>query len=506
MRFPADPGENFSGRVSFIIVVASTSHLCYEAPSYGNEVSMARILIIDDDVPFCIGLAEAMQAGGNEVTCAHSLAAGQRLAASEPFDVVFLDVMLPDGSGLDQLSNIRAVPSQPEIIILTGGGTPDGAEMAIASGAWDYIQKPFPLSVIKLHLMRALQYREERQTRKPLNVLKTDGIIGNSALIRDSYDLLAEATSTDVAVLITGETGTGKELFAKAIHDNSRRSGKSFVVVDCAALQGTLIESILFGYEKGAFTGAVQSREGLIKQADGGTLFLDEIAELPLAIQKVFLRVLQEHRFRPLGRQKEIESNFRLIAATNRDLEGMVQAGQFRKDLLYRLRALAISLPPLREHREDVVPIAVYHLEKICKRSGLDTKVFSPDFVEALLSYAWPVNVRELVNALERAVAASASASTLFRRHLPRDIRIQLVRASTVATPVAADEANAPSPQSLPTLKELRTSVYEKAERQYLTDLIKLTAGNIERACGISDLSQPRLYELLRKHKLSTKR
>ena len=198
--------------------------------------------------------------------------------------------------------------------------------------------------------------------------------------MKDSFDLLSEATSTDVNVLITGETGTGKELFAKAIHDNSGRSGESFVVVDCAALQGTLIESILFGYEKGAFTGAVQSREGLIKQADGGTLFLDEMAELPLAVQKVFLRVLQEHRFRPLGRQKEIESNFRLIAATNRDLEGMVQAGQFRKDLLYRLRALTISLPPLREHREDIVPIAVYHLEKICKRSGLAAKVLLPRF------------------------------------------------------------------------------------------------------------------------------
>ena len=466
---------------------------------------MAKILIIDDDEAFCLVLSEAMTIGGNQVACAHTLEAGRRLAAAEPFDVVFLDVLLPDGNGLDQLANIRDVPSQPEIIILTGGGTPDGAEMAIASGAWDYIQKPFPLSAIRLHLMRALQYREERQTRKPLNALKIDGIIGNSAAMRDSYDLLAEATSTDVTVLITGETGTGKELFAKAIHDNSHRSGESFVVVDCAALQGTLIESILFGYEKGAFTGAVQSREGLIKQADRGTLFLDEIAELPLAVQKVFLRVLQERRFRPLGRQKEIESNFRLIAATNRDLEGMVQSGQFRKDLLYRLRALTISLPPLREHREDIIPIAVYHLEKICKRSGLPVKVFAPDFIEALLSHTWPGNVRELVNAIERAVAASASASTLFRRHLPREIRIQLVRASTVTNHPAADTADTSSFQSLPTLKELRVSVYEKAERQYLTELIKLAAGNIERACGISDLSQPRLYELLRKHKLSTK-
>ncbi len=464
---------------------------------------MANILIIDDDEAFCRGLAEAMQAGGSQATCAHTLEAGLRLAAAEPFDVVFLDVILPDGNGLTRLSDIRAVPSRPEIIILTGGGTPDGAEMAIASGAWDYIQKPFPLSVIRLHLMRALQYREERQMRKPHSTLKIGGIIGRSARMRDSYDLLAEAAAADVTVLITGETGTGKELFAKAIHDNSLRAGESFVVVDCAALQGSLIESILFGYEKGAFTGAAQSREGLIKQADRGTLFLDEIAELPLAVQKVFLRVLQERRFRPLGCRGEVESNFRLIAATNRNLAGMVQTGQFREDLLYRLRALTISLPPLREHREDIVPIAQYHQEKICKRSGLAPKVFSPDFIEALLSYAWPGNVRELVNAIDRAVAASASASTLFSRHLPREIRIQLVRASTAAAP--ADEAAAPPPRTLPTLKELRVSVYEKAEREYLLDLLKLTAGSIEQACGIADLSQPRLYELLRKHRLSTK-
>lgn len=466
---------------------------------------MKRVLVIDDDEPFCCFLAEAMADGGTEISSAHTIQEGLRIAASQAFDVVFLDVILPDGNGLDYISNLRAVSSQPEIIILTGGGTPDGAELAIGSGAWDYIQKPFPISVIKLHLMRALQYREERRTRKSSDSLKIDAIIGNSPRMKDSYELVSEAASTDVNVLITGETGTGKELFAKAIHDNSNRTGKSFVVVDCAALQGTLIESILFGYEKGAFTGAVQHREGLIKQADGGTLFLDEIAELPLSVQKVFLRVLQERRFRPLGSRQEIESHFRLIAATNRDLGNMVQSGQFREDLFYRLRALTIALPPLREHKEDIVPIAVHHLEKICQRSGLDTKTFSPDFIEALLSYAWPGNVRELVNAIERAIAASSSASTLFRRHLPSEIRIQLVRAKAGNPMPNNDDADTLSSHSLPTLKELRVSVYEKAEKQYLSELLKMTAGDIEQARQISDLSLPRMYELLRKHRIPTK-
>jgi two-component system NtrC family response regulator len=466
---------------------------------------MARILIIDDDEPFCQLLAEAITIGGNDVRFAHTIDAGKRLVLEEYFDVVFLDVVLPDGNGLDHLSEIRSVSSEPEVIILTGGGTPDGAELAIESGAWDYIQKPFPLSVIKLHLMRALQYREERKTKKPTKILKMDAIIGNSPRMKSAYDLVSEATATDVNVLITGETGTGKELFAKAIHDNSRRAGKSFVVVDCAAIQGTLIESILFGHEKGAFTGAVQSREGLIKQADGGTLFLDEIAELPLSIQRVFLRVLQERRFRPVGGQREVESDFRLIAATNRELESMVRLAQFREDLLYRLRAHTIALPPLRDHREDIVPIAVYHLEKICKRSGLDPKAFSPDFIEALLSHPWPGNVRELVNAIESAVAAALLAATLFRKHLPRDIRIDLVRASTGNQPIAHSETEPASSNHFSTLKELRTAVYAKAEREYLMDLLKMTGGNIEQACGISDLGQPRLYELLRKHKIPTK-
>lgn len=466
---------------------------------------MAKILIIDDDEWFCGVLTEAMAVDGNQIQCAHTIEEGRRIAASDAFDVVFLDVVLPDGNGLDSISEIRAVSSEPEIIILTGSGTPDGAELAIGSGAWDYIQKPFPISVIKLHLMRAIQYREERRTRKPAKALKIDAIIGNSSRMKDAYLLLSEATSTDVNVLITGETGTGKELFAKAIHDNSHRAEESFVVVDCAALQGTLIESILFGHEKGAFTGAVQSRVGLIKQADGGTLFLDEIAELPLSLQKVFLRVLQERSFRPLGGQKEVESNFRLIAATNRDLESMVRSGQFREDLLYRLRAHTIALPPLREYREDIVPIAVYHTDKICKRSGLDAKTFSPDFIEALLSYHWPGNVRELVNAIERAVAAASSASTLFRKHLPPEIRVDLVRASTSSHPPVSENKDILPSSHPPTLKELRASVYAKAEKEYLMDLLKMTAGNIEKACVISDLSQPRLYELLRKHGISTK-
>jgi len=358
---------------------------------------MTKILIIDDDKIFSELLAGVVRHEGYNAQCAHTLEEGLKRVQADSFDVVFLDVNLPDGNGLDILQDIREAPSSPEVIVLTGVGTVDGAESAIKNGVWDYIRKPSSIQVMLAPLIRALEYREEKQKEKPRIELKLNGIIGSSRKMKSCYELISQAAITDVNVFITGETGTGKELFARAIHMNSGRSQRNFVVVDCAALQETLKESTLFGYEKGAFTGADQHREGLVKQADGGTLFLDEIGELSLPMQKSFLRVLQERHFRPLGGIREIKSNFRLIAATNRDLDGLVKTGGFRDDLLFRLRALMIVLPPLREHPEDIPDIVSYHIAKICKRNGIGVKALSPDFMEALLSYEWPGNVRELI-------------------------------------------------------------------------------------------------------------
>ncbi|MDD5168133.1 MAG: sigma-54 dependent transcriptional regulator [Syntrophales bacterium] len=465
---------------------------------------MARILIIDDDEMFCDLLSNAVQRDGDELFCAYTLEGGVDFVTKNAFDVVFLDVNLPDGNGLEKLPDIRDSASRPEVIILTGAGSPDGAALAIKSGAWDYIQKPSSISVMTLSLIRALQYREERLKKMEPVAMKLDGIIGNSSKMKACYNLINEAASSDANILITGETGTGKELFAKAIHQNSRRAPHSFVVVDCAALQENLTESALFGYERGAFTGADQHREGLIKQADGGTLFLDEIGELPLSIQKGFLRVLQERRFRPLGSVKEIESDFRLIVATNRNLDQMVESLQFRQDLLFRIRSMTIELPPLRKHAEDIVEITIYHVNKICNRIGINTKVLSPDFLEALLSYSWPGNIRELVNAIERSIAAALSGATLFRKHLPSSIRVKLAQDGTTDRPVIQDVPTIDESFSLPKLKELRESTYAEVEKKYLSALLKVTKGDVNQACRISDLSRTRLYELLRKYRLST--
>jgi len=468
----------------------------------GGNADVARILIIDDDEMFSELLDGVVSREGYETQCAYTLEEGLKQVQNGFFDVVFLDVNLPDGNGLEMLPCIREAPSSPEVIILTGMGTADGAELAINNGVWDYIQKPSSVHVMMLPLIRALQYREEKMKGKPRVDLKLEGIVGNGPKIKSCYGLISEAAVTDVNVLITGETGTGKELFARAIHASSSRASRNFVVVDCAALQETLKESTLFGYEKGAFTGADQRREGLIKQADGGTLFLDEIGELPLAMQKSFLRVLQEHHFRPLGSINEIKSNFRLIAATNRDLEEMTRVGSFREDLLYRLQTLAIVLPPLREYPEDIGDIALYHIDKICKRNGLETKAVSPDFMDALVSYEWPGNVRELVNALERAIAASFSSPTLFQRHLPSSIRVKLARAALDVDPPFDEGAPLLPEQSLPKLKDLGERTYMEGQRNYLRQLMRIAAGDIELACRISDVGRTRLYDLLKKHNI----
>ena len=275
--------------------------------------------------------------------------------------MILLDVGLPDGNGLDAIARIQKAESRPQIIIITASGDQNGAELAIRNGAWDYIQKPASVHDMALSIIRAIQYREERKGKRQgagaPRLLKLDGIVGNCPKMKERFELVAQAADTETNVLITGETGTGKELFASAIHNNSLRAKKPFVVVDCSALPETLVESILFGHDKGAFTGAQKAREGLIKQADGGTLFLDEVGELPFPVQKAFLRVLQERRFRPVGTGAEISSDFRLIAATNRDLQKLVLEGVFRDDFLFRLRSFIIELPPLREREEDIAEI-----------------------------------------------------------------------------------------------------------------------------------------------------
>ena len=346
-------------------------------------MTVEKILIIDDDPEICNVISRLVKLMDHDALSAHTMEEGLGLALNNDVDIVFLDLQFPEGNGLDILPEIIRSPSRPEVIIITGSGVA-GAELAFKYGAWDYVQKPFLSEEITLPLSRALQYRKEKESAASPVPLKCPDIIGNSTAINSCIEAVAGSVATDASVLITGETGTGKELFARAIHANSKRSHRNFIVVDCGALPETLVESILFGYERGAFTGADKGREGLIAQADGGTIFLDEIGELPYSTQKAFLRTIQERRIRPIGARQESPVDFSLVAATNRDLEKMVGMGTFREDLLFRIRAIEIKLPPLRERSEDIREIAILKIQRLCMQYSIGIKGISQDFLEVL--------------------------------------------------------------------------------------------------------------------------
>lgn len=467
---------------------------------------MAKVLIIDDDRVFCDVLSRAISRLGHQTAFSITLKEGLDLAFSQEFDVIMLDVQLPDGNGIKAIPEIRKIPSPPEIIIITGSGDPDGAELSIKWGAWDYVEKPASTEAMTLPLIRALEYRKEKKTTVTLD---RKGIIGDGPKMKACFDLVAQAANSDISVLITGETGTGKELLARAIHLNSARAKEAYMVVDCGAMPESLVESFLFGHEKGAFTGAGENRIGLIKQADKGSLFLDEIGELPLSLQMKFLRVLQEHLFRPLGGQKEEESNFRLIAATNRDLSEMVKEGTFRKDLIYRLQSFVVQIPPLRERSEDIVDLTMYHVARICEETRVMTKGFSSDFFEVLSLYGWPGNVRELFNALYSAITSAIDEPVLYPSHLPVHIRAKVARdtVSKVSRSSTVENSNAGEEAAhyihLENYKDYRTKLLENGEKKYFTRIAEEARGNVKEACRISGLSKSRLYYFLKKYNLS---
>jgi two-component system NtrC family response regulator len=466
---------------------------------------MADILIIDDNKSFCGLLSDAISSVGHKSKFVLTLKEGIQDISAHRYDVVLLDVQLPDGNGLEAVQRIKGQPNPPEVIIMTGSGDPDGAELAIRCGAWDYIEKPSSLNGIILPVLRAIDYRKEKDAKSETVVLDRNVIVGDSTPMQMCFKLLARAARTDMSVLIQGETGTGKELFARTLHQNSRRADGPFIIVDCSVLPESLVESILFGFEKGAFTGADRRKDGLIKQADGGTLFLDEIGELPLTIQKSFLRVLQDGVYRPIGSRIEESSNFRLVAATNRDLEHMAQSGLFRPDLLFRIGSMVIKLPSLREREEDITQLAIRYVSRACSEYHLAAKGFSPEFFDVLQEYKWPGNVRELFNALQGALAAAQDESILYPTHLPVDIRAKVARSSLrgkEGTNAADRHSDGAEDEVLDVYKDFRARMLEDGEKQYFKQVVSRSGGNLPDACRISGLSKSRLYYFLQKYDL----
>jgi len=478
---------------------------------------MANILIIDDDPDFRYALERIVRRMEHLPTSCATFAEGKVSLQQEYFDAVFLDVMLPDGNGLDLLPVLKGVESQPESIIITGMGDSQGAELALTNGAWDYISKSTSPKDISLTLSRALMYREQKieaAGKTAAVALHRDNIIGSSPAISHCFNQLAQCARSDLSVMITGETGTGKELFAQAIHQNSHRADGPFVLVDCAALTETLVESTLFGHKKGAFTGADADNTGLVIKANGGTLYLDEVGEIPLATQKTFLRVLQERTVRPVGATAERQCDFRLVAATNRNLEKMVEEGSFRSDLFFRLQSFSINLPPLKARGSDVTDIATFHINKFCDASGIERKSISDSFYENLANHNWPGNVRELVNCVQQAIISAGLEPVLYPKHLPLSLRIKAKQAA-----LGKQDLGAPAPASISTLisippaeedltaqtlHEFREAASAHAERTYLQSVLKATKGDVKEVIRISGLSQSRLYALLKKYNLRT--
>src|SRR6187431_339359 len=370
---------------------------------------MARILVADDHDALRRGLALSLTTAGHEVDEAGNGNAALERLHEGYFDVVVSDLKMGGSDGLDVLRTTKTLHPTASVILMTAFGSVTTAVEAMKHGAFDYVQKPFEIEEMEVKIEKAL---ELKRLRHELDYLRHeqqenyefDKIIGASDSLQRVLGVVRKVAKSNSTVLIRGETGTGKELIAGAIHHNSLRAARNFVKVNCAALQENLLESELFGHEKGAFTGADKQRIGRFEQADGGTLFLDEIGDMSQSTQAKILRVLQEHEFERLGGTRTLRVDVRLIAATNRDLPAMVQAGQFREDLYYRLNVVSIEMPPLRERKDDIVPLALTFIRKFAGELKKKIDGLEPDAQKLLMRYNWPGNIRELENTIERAI------------------------------------------------------------------------------------------------------
>ena len=448
-----------------------------------------RLLVVDDHQSIRKLCATVGNSLGFDCTEAHNAeAALAQLAALSP-DLVLADLMMANMSGLDFLKEIKRTSPHTEIAIMTGHGSIETAVKAMRLGAYDYITKPFRIEEFKLLLQRMEEkvrlVTENQFLRDRMNTeVELNGIVGSSAKIEDVLRLVARLKDTRTPVLIMGESGTGKELVARAIHYRGPLSSRPFVAVDCGSLVPTLIESELFGYEKGAFTGAVKNKEGLFQSAHGGTIFLDEIAELPLEMQAKLLRVLQEKEVRPVGSNQRAKVDVRIIAATNQNLEAAYREGRFRKDLFFRLNVVAIELPALRERRPDIPTLVHYFLNKFAPKKNMQV---SEAAMDALLAYEWPGNVRELENCIERAVALGTH-NVIDIHDLPPAIE---QRPTEALAETRADK------------NELSATDLEELERATIQRVFEETNGDKALTGRMLGISRATLYRKLKRYNIS---
>jgi two-component system response regulator HydG len=390
-----------------------------------EPANFLNLLIVDDERSIREACREVALSLGYSAYVADSAEQAYRALDTQSFDAVLLDLRLPGAGGLEALRRIKERRPEAVVVVVTGYGTVQSAVQAMKNGAYDYVTKPFSVDELKMLLERVATHlklkSENRMLREKVKSKQGfGGIIGRSPEMEKLYRIISKAASSVHPVLILGESGTGKEMVARSIHYTGPYRDKPFIPVDCGSLVPTLIESELFGYVKGAFTGANQNKEGLMSMAEGGTIFLDEVGELPVDLQAKMLRAIQEKEIRPVGSTRRIPTNVRILAATNRDLEEAVMQGSFRRDLYFRLNVLSLRIPPLRDRRQDIPLLIGHFLERMARTSGLE-KTLSDDALKAMLAYDWPGNVRELENCLERSYAFT-SGPLIHITDLPREI------------------------------------------------------------------------------------
>jgi two-component system response regulator AtoC len=445
-----------------------------------------RILAVDDDAVACQLLQEVLEQEGYQVSTAIRGQEAIDLAREVPFDLAIVDIRIPDLSGIEVLKALKRINTQMPVLMTTAYSSMDTAIEAIRQGAYDYLSKPCKIEELNLTVKRALeQYkllRENQYFRQELRQkYKFENIVGTTPAMLEVYKTVARLVDSKATVLIQGESGTGKELIARAIHFNGPRAERPFVAVECASLAESLLESELFGHVRGAFTGAVETKKGLFEIADGGTIFLDEIAEISQTLQAKLLRVLQEHEIRRVGGTEPIPLDVRVIAATNKDLERLVNAARFREDLFYRLNVVTVHLPPLRQRQEDIPLLANHFLRKYSEANHKLITHLTPEAMELLCSYDWPGNVRELEHGIERAVTLTMNTCLL-----PEDLPPKLHQ--QVKPPRLGGS------QPLLSLEEL--------EKQHIQAVLRATQGNKKRAAQILGINRRSLYRIAQRYGL----
>ncbi len=465
---------------------------------------MGTILIVDDDAQLRNSFEKLLIAEGHTIRSSPTAEGGLEIVKSNAPDLVIIDVRLPGMDGMTAFQKIHSIEPKLPVIIMTAYGTTDTAIEATKQGAFDYILKPFDIPEMLVTIEKALEagrfMRSKVEVDKIPETANTDAIVGRSRAMQEVYKAIGRVASTDATVLIRGESGTGKELVARAIYQHSVRSDKPFLVINCVAIPETLLESELFGYEKGAFTGAVNRRVGKVEQANGGTVFLDEIGDMPFSIQSKILRLLQEKSIERLGGRAPIPVDVRVLAATNRDLEAALVEGRFREDLYYRLKVVTLKLPPLRERQGDVKMLGDYFLKRFARDMNIDSPGMTPETVSIMNTYPWPGNVRELANTMQKAL--------IFSRGAP----INAEEMSQAIAGGAATREFSDSEGDEAIRKWIRGSftiaggermfgdIVDRFSGLLITEALNMTSGNRSQAAKLLGLSRPTLLAKIEKY------